>query len=91
VKSKAAFHAANDVVMSTGLAAYMKTFLVFQPGDWPCQFYSRQIIYEYLKKQTNNPLMIFCHATTISIPLQANSIIRSVVIVHGTETQTVHM
>ena len=50
LKSKADFDAAYDVIMSTGLAAYMKKFLVFQPGDWPCQFYSRQIIYESLKK-----------------------------------------
>lgn len=50
LKSKADFDAAYDVIMSTGLAAYIKKFLVFQPGDWPCQFYSRQIIYESLKK-----------------------------------------
>lgn len=45
LKSKADFDASYNVIMSTGLAAYMKKFLVFQPGDWPCQFYSRQIIY----------------------------------------------
>ena len=50
LKSKADFDAAYDVIMSTSLAAYMKKFLVFQPGDWPCQFYSRQIVYESLKK-----------------------------------------
>ena len=50
MKSKADFDAANDVIMSTGLAAYMKKFLVFQPGDWPFRFCSRQIIYESLKK-----------------------------------------
>ena len=50
LKSKADFDAAYDVIMSTGLAAYMKKFLVFQPGDWPCQFYSRQIIDKSLNK-----------------------------------------
>ncbi|XP_015755582.1 PREDICTED: uncharacterized protein LOC107335130 isoform X2 [Acropora digitifera] len=50
LKSKTDFDAAYDVIMSTGVAAYMKKFLIFQPGDWPCQFYSRQIIYESLKK-----------------------------------------
>lgn len=50
LKSKTDFDAAYDVIMSTDVAAYMKKFLVFQPGDWPCQFYSRQIIYESLKK-----------------------------------------
>ena len=50
LKSKGDFDTAYDVVMSTGLAFYMKTSIVFQPGDWPCQFYCRQIIYESLKK-----------------------------------------
>ena len=50
LKSKGDFDTAYDVVMSTGLASYMKKFIVFQPGDWPCQFYCRQIIYESLKK-----------------------------------------
>ena len=48
LNSKGDFDTAYDVVMSTGLAAYMKKFIVFQSGDWPCQFYCRQIIYESL-------------------------------------------
>ena len=36
--------------MHTSLAAYLKKVIVFQQGDWPCQFYGRQIIYESLKK-----------------------------------------
>ena len=48
LKSKADFDAAYDVIMRTGLAAYMNKFLVFQP-DWPCQFYRRQIIYKSLQ------------------------------------------
>jgi len=39
-----------DVKMGSGLAACTKIFLVFQPGYWPCQFYSREIMYESLKK-----------------------------------------
>lgn len=50
LKSKDDFDAAYDVVMSTGLANYTKEFVVLQPGDWPCQFYCRQNIYQYLKK-----------------------------------------
>ena len=50
LKSKEDFDTAYDLVMSTSLANYMKKFTVFQPGDWPCQFYCRQIIYESLKK-----------------------------------------
>ena len=28
----------------------MQKFVLLQPGDWPCQFYCRQIIYHYLGK-----------------------------------------
>jgi len=56
LKSKEDFSAAFDVVMSTGLADYMKKYIVLQPGDWPCQFYCRQNIYSCLKKfNTLNP------------------------------------
>ncbi len=30
----------------------MKKFVVLQPGDWPSQFYGRQIIYEHVTRQT---------------------------------------
>lgn len=50
LKSKSDFDAAYDVVFSTGLGNYMKKFVLVQPGDWPCQFYCRQIIYQCLKK-----------------------------------------
>jgi len=51
LKSKNDFEAAYDVIMSTGMADYMQQFVVIQPGDWPCQFYCRQIIYQCLQKQ----------------------------------------
>ena len=44
LKSKGDFNTAYDVAMHTGLAAYLKKFIVFQPEDWPCQLYCRQII-----------------------------------------------
>ena len=50
LKSKADFEAAYDVVIGAGLGDYMREFVVIQPGDWPCQFYCRQIIYKCLKK-----------------------------------------
>ena len=50
LKSNGDFEIAYDVAMHTSLAAYLKKFIVFQPGDWPCQFYGRQIIYKSLKK-----------------------------------------
>ena len=45
LKSMNDFEAAYDIVLSTGLAKYMRKFVLLQPGDWPCQFYCRQIIY----------------------------------------------
>ena len=50
LKSIHDFEAAYDIVLSTGLAAYMRKFVLLQPGDWPCQFYCRQIIYQCLNK-----------------------------------------
>ena len=50
LKSKGDFEAAYDVVIGAGLGDYMREFVVIQPGDWPCQFYCRQIIYQCLKK-----------------------------------------
>ena len=50
LKSKDDFDAAFDVVLNTKLAEYLKLFLLPQPGDWPAQFYSRQIVYETLQK-----------------------------------------
>ena len=50
LKSKNDFEAAFDIVLSTKLADYLKLYLLPQPGDWPAQFYSRQIVYETLLK-----------------------------------------
>lgn len=56
LKSKHDFDAAYDVALSAGLGDYVRRFVVIQPGDWPCQFYCRQIIYGCLKKFTrHNP------------------------------------
>lgn len=55
LKPKHDFDAAYDVALSAGLGDYVR-FVVIQPGDWPCQFYCRQIIYRCLKKFTrHNP------------------------------------
>ncbi len=48
LKSKDGFSKAYDLVVASGLAAYLKKFVIIQPGDWPCQFYCRQLIYESL-------------------------------------------
>ena len=37
-------------MFSAGLGDYMRKFVVIQPGDWPCQFYCRLIVYQCLKK-----------------------------------------
>ena len=44
LKSKHDFNAAYDVALSAGLRDYMRKFVAIQPGDWPRQFYCRQII-----------------------------------------------
>ena len=38
-----------DKILGTGLKTYMEKFVLLQPGDWPCQFFSRNIVYEQLK------------------------------------------
>ena len=50
LKSINDFEATYDIVLSTGLAKYMQKFVFLQPGDWPCQFYCRQIIQQCLGK-----------------------------------------
>ena len=52
LKNKNDFEAAFDIALSTKLADYLKLFLLPQPGDWPTQFCSRQIVYETLLKFT---------------------------------------
>ena len=69
LKSKGDFNTAYDVAMHTGLAAYLKKFIVFQPEDWPCQFYCRQIIYESLKK------FVSSHPGFSDTPLQQDNIL----------------
>ena len=51
LKSKDGFSKAYDIVMASGLAPHLKNFSIVQPGDWPCQFYCRQLIYESLTQQ----------------------------------------
>ena len=50
LKSGHDFGAAYDIILSTKLSDYMKRYLLLQPGDWPAQFYSRQLVYETLQK-----------------------------------------
>ena len=69
LKSKGDFDTAYDVAMHTGLAAQSKKFIVFQPGDWPCQFYCRQIIYESLKT------FVSSHPRFSDAPLQQDNIL----------------
>ena len=50
LKSKEDFNTAYDIALNAGLGDYAKKFMIFQPGDWSCQFYCRQIIYQCVKK-----------------------------------------
>ncbi len=52
LKSKEAFATAYDIALAGGLKKYLKKFVVLQPGDWPSQFFGRQIIYEHVTRQT---------------------------------------
>lgn len=60
LKSHEDFAAAYDVVFSTSLKDYMEKFVVLQPGDWPCQFYCRQIVYKCLQKYTASNPPLYC-------------------------------
>ena len=69
LKSKHDFDAAYDVALSAGLEDYMRKFVVIQPGDWPHQFYCRQIIYGCFKIFTRqNPELGY-------IPTDSNMVI----------------
>ena len=46
LKFKEDFNAAYDLALSAGLGDLEKKFIIFQPGDWPCQFFCRQIIFQ---------------------------------------------
>jgi hypothetical protein len=46
LKGKEPFGIAYDVALATGLKSYLKKFVVLQPGDWPCQLFGRQLVYE---------------------------------------------
>ena len=54
LKSKHNFNAVYDVALSAGMGDYMTKFVSIQPGNWPCQFYCRQIIYGCLKRFTSH-------------------------------------
>ena len=50
LKSRDDFGAAYDINLTTKLFDYIKRYLLRQPGDWPAQFYSHQLVYETLQK-----------------------------------------
>ena len=74
LKSKNDFEAAFDIVLSTKLAHYLKLYLLPQPGDWPAQFYSRQIVYETLLKFRQPVPAMITHMLFLTVlSLQGNS------------------
>ena len=46
LKSKENFKQAFDIILKTNIKSYMQKYILLQPGDWPSQFYSRQLVYE---------------------------------------------
>ena len=45
LKSYDDFSSAIQILLGSGLSLYLEQFVVPIIGDWPCQFYSRQIVY----------------------------------------------
>ena len=45
LKSVHNFHQAANVYLNSPLALYLQEYVVVTPGDWPAQFYHRQIAY----------------------------------------------
>ena len=46
LKSRENYETALDLVLQSHLKEYLSKFVVLLPGDWPSQFYPRQIIYK---------------------------------------------
>ncbi len=47
LKSKENFESAMEKLEHTALRKYMEKYAVFFPGDWPAQFYVRQVAYSH--------------------------------------------
>ena len=45
LKSYDDFHSALKIILENGLNLYLDQFVVPIVGDWPCQFYIRQVVY----------------------------------------------
>ena len=45
LKSVEDFHSALEYLLESGLSEYINKFLVPFIGDWPCQFFVRQIVF----------------------------------------------
>jgi hypothetical protein len=46
LKSKENFNQAFEIVMKTSIKSYMQKIILIQPGYWPSQFFTRQLVYE---------------------------------------------
>ena len=57
LKSKDNFKQAFDIILKISIKPYMQKYILLQPGDWPSQFHSRQIVNEhitnYIRQQQN--------------------------------------
>ena len=45
LKSLENFHSALDYLQESGLSVYINKFLVPFVGDWPCQLFARQVVF----------------------------------------------
>ena len=64
LKSKENFESALSFLENSSLARYMSEFVVFFPGDWPSQYYLRQIVYSrcnFERPLARKPPQPLCH------------------------------
>ena len=50
LKSVRNFHAVSHIYLGTALSDYLQKYAVLTPGDWPAQFYNRQLAYNEIYK-----------------------------------------
>ena len=80
LKSKENFNQAFEIVLKTNIKLYMQKFILIQPGDWPSQFFSRQLVYEQVTNHVKliNAIRHQQNVATVNQPTQPSSITSSV-------------
>ena len=74
LKSHSNFAAAFQIFLDNGLSTYLEKFIVPFVGDWPAQFYVRQISYTSIQHANN--IMSFLGPLHISLNARENVILK---------------